>query len=428
MTRQRDRRIILASGAGLLQRCAQLATAVVTLPLALHALGVAGFGVWGAATSLVWLSPMLDFGLGSALVTLLPRAAAAGRAEDARLHVATALLGGCLLAVALLCLGGCVWLIWRPAAPFMIAGIGLALNIPLGLAGNLWFGLQKGHVAGFWDLVQTLLTFLLLLAAVFAGAGVVAMTAAVYGGLLAANAGSLAHFLRGQPGARPLWRIPGRAALWAVAAPGGLLFMLGLAGSCAYGFDTLLALHWLGPPAAAQMTVALRVCTTAASFLTVVTQPLWPAFVEAAALDDRAWEWRTLRLGTLAVAVLGGGGSAALVLFGPPAMRVWLHGGLPLPPSLFWAMGAWILALSMPRVAGLLLNAVSILRWQILAVTAAAALGLGLKYVFAAQFGPAGMLAGTALAWLVVVWPGMGLRAWQWTRRPAYEGRSNASH
>ncbi len=178
MTRQRDRRIMLASSAGLLQRCAQLATAVITLPLALHTLGVAGFGLWGAATSLVWLSPMLDFGLGSALVTLLPRAAADGRTEEARQHVSAALLGGCLLAAALLCLGGCVWLIWRPGAPFLIAGIGLVLNIPLGIAGNIWLGLQKGHVAGFWELMQTLLTFSLLLAAVFAGAGVAAMTAA----------------------------------------------------------------------------------------------------------------------------------------------------------------------------------------------------------------------------------------------------------
>jgi O-antigen/teichoic acid export membrane protein len=148
MTRQRDRRIMLASSAGLVQRCAQLATAVVTL--ALHALGVAGFG----------------------------------------------------------------------------------------------------------------------------GAGVAAMVAAVYGGLLAANAGSLAHLLLRETAARPRWRLLGRAALWAVAAPGGLLFMLGLAGSCAYGLDTVLALRWLGPAAAAQITVALRICTTATGFLAVVTQPL----------------------------------------------------------------------------------------------------------------------------------------------------------
>ncbi len=427
MTRQRDRRIMLASGAGLVQRGAQLATAVVMLPLALHALGVAGFGVWGAATSLVWLSPMLDFGLGSALVTLLPRATAAGRAEEVPRHISAALLGGGLLGVALLCLGGGVWLLWRPGAPFVIAGICLALNIPLGIAGNIWFGLQKGHVAGFWELMQTALTFLFLMAAVFAGAGVAMMVAAVYGGLLVGNAGSLAHVLLRRAAARPAWRWPGWAALRAVAAPGGLLFMLGLAGSCAYGFDTVLTLRWLGPAAAAQMTVALRVCTTAMGFLTVVTQPLWPAFVEAAALDDRAWEWRTLRLGTLAVAGLGVAGSAALIAVGRPVLQTWLHGGLALPPALFWAMGGWIVALSVPRVAGLLLNAVSILRWQIFCAATAAALGLGLKYVSAPGFGPAGMLAGTAAAWLLIAWPGLGLRAWRWTQRPVFDGGGDGS-
>jgi O-antigen/teichoic acid export membrane protein len=214
--------------------------------------------------------------------------------------------------------------------------------------------------------------------------------------------------------------------LWRVTAQGGLLFMLGLVGSCAYGFDTVLALHWLGPPAAALMTVALRVCTTAAGFLTVVTQPLWPAFVEAAALDDRAWEWRTLQLGTITVAGLGVAGSAMLIAVGRPVLHGWLHGGLDLPASLFWAMAAWILALSVPRVAGLLLNAVSILRWQIVVTAGAAALGLALKYIFAPNFGPAGMLAGTAAAWLLIAWPGMGLRAWRWTRRPEHDGCADA--
>jgi hypothetical protein len=63
-----------------------------------------------------------------------------------------------------------------------------------------------------------------------------------------------------------------------------------------------------------------------------------------------------LWLGTLAVVGLSLAGSAILIAVGRPLLQFWLHGGLALPPALFWAMGGWIVALSVPRVAGLLLN------------------------------------------------------------------------
>jgi O-antigen/teichoic acid export membrane protein len=417
--RERNRRIILAAGAGLVQRAAQLLTALITLPLALHVLGVAGFGIWGAATSVVWLSGMLDLGLGSALVTLLPRAISAGRHEDARLHIKAALVGGCALAMALLALGAAFCLLRAPSAPFIIAGLGLALNIPLSIAGNIWFGLQKGYVTGFWELVQTFVTLALLLLAALNG-GVATMVAAVYGGTLIANAASLAHLLRSQPAIRPRdWRVS-LASLRDVIAPGSLLFAITVAGICAYVFDTLLALSWLGPVAAAQMTVGLRICTTATGFLAVTTQPLWPAFVEAASLDDRAWEWRTLRNGTLAVTALALLGSAAIIIFGPAALKFWLHDGLRIPVGLFWAMAAWIVALSVPRVASLLFNAVSILRFQIWVAAAAAAFAFGLKYIAAPDLGVTGILAATPAAWLLVIWPCFAWRARGWIVRPEH--------
>lgn len=45
MASLRNRRIIFASGAGLVQRALQLLTLLITLPLVLHQLGVAGFGI-----------------------------------------------------------------------------------------------------------------------------------------------------------------------------------------------------------------------------------------------------------------------------------------------------------------------------------------------------------------------------------------------
>jgi O-antigen/teichoic acid export membrane protein len=420
LTRARNRNIFFSVSAGLAQRSAQTLSALITLPVTLHVLGASGFGVWGTATSLAWLTSLLDLGLGSALVTLLPRSIASGRMEQARSELLAALLGGAALGVVVVVICAIALALnsdRQAALPFIVAGLALALNVPLSIAQHVWFGLQKGHVAGAWELLQTILTLLLVLAAAAAGGGVTALVIAVYAGMVLASAGSLIHLLLSQPSLRPrVWRTS-VTELRAVIAPGSVLFGISACSACAFVFDNALALRWLGPIAAAQMAIAMRVCTTAAAFLSSLTHPLWPAFVEAAASDDRVWERSNLTWGTLATVGCTLVGAVLLIAFGQPALRLWLHADLHLSGGLIWAMAAWIVALAVPRVAGLLLNAVSILRFQLTMVAIAAAVAFGLKIISARQIGVAGILAAMPCAWAVVIWPSYIWRAWRWVAR-----------
>jgi O-antigen/teichoic acid export membrane protein len=415
----RNRRILLASSAGVFQRIAQLAAALITLPLVLHALGVAGFGVWGAATSLAWLTGIVDFGLGAALVTAIPRALAAGPAGQAQAQafVAASLAGGCgvmlllLLPLAVLAAFGAGHL---PGLPFVIAWACLAVNVPLSAAGNIWFGLQKGHVAGSWDLVQNLLVLALLLAGALSGGGVALLVACVYAGALLANAGSLTHLLLTETTVRPRWCDIDRAVWRTILGSGLLLFSLSAVMSLGYALDNIMALAWAGPAASAKMAVAMRLCVTAAGFIVVATQPLWPAFVEAIALRDGTWLRRSLLRGTSLVAALAAGGAALVVAFGGPVLHLWLRTDMRLSPALLWAMAAWITVLALPRVAGLLLNAAGVLRAQIAVQLAATVLALAAKYVLALRFGVAGILAATPLIWALLVCPAYAWLAWRW--------------
>jgi O-antigen/teichoic acid export membrane protein len=161
------------------------------------------------------------------------------------------------------------------------------------------------------------------------------------------------------------------------------------------------------------------VCTTADGLLTAVAQPLWPAFVEAAVADDRAWEWRSLRNGSLTVTGLAVAGGAVIIAFGAAGLRLWLHQDLHFSAAFFWVMAAWIVLMSLPRVAGLLLNAVGILRIQMLILAGGTAAALIFKVAAAQHFGATGILAGAPAAWLLIVVPGFAWRAWRWIVRPA---------
>jgi O-antigen/teichoic acid export membrane protein len=203
---ERDRRIVISAGVGIFQRCVQIGSTLVLMPLLLRVLGPAKFGVWGAAASLAWLSGLVDIGTGTALLTLVARSSARDRADQARRHVTGALsIGsglGCLMCLAALlaltAAGGREWV-----GPYLIAAIGLAINVPLSASNNVWMALQKGYVSAFWELVQTLLTTAALISAASRTTDVRVFVAVVYLGLVAANVGSLLHLFMRHPELRP---------------------------------------------------------------------------------------------------------------------------------------------------------------------------------------------------------------------------------
>jgi O-antigen/teichoic acid export membrane protein len=419
MALERDRRIVNAAAAGVIQRLVQAAGTLAVMPLVLTALRPAQFGVWGAMISLAWLSGLVDFGVGTALVTLVAHAIALGRPDEARSHVMGALAMGSGLAVLLLAAGSAMVLLAVPqaeAGPYLIAVVGLALNVPLSAANNVWMALQKGYVSGLWELVQTLLTVGGLVGATALTTDVRVYVAVVYCGLLLANLGSLAHLFLRHAELRPRGLAMSIVAVRTVAGKGMMYFLLALTGSLSFLLDNVLTLELLGPEASARMAVALRICVSAAGILWAVSQPLWPAFAEAAAKADRRWIRKRLLRGS---ALMVGGavaGAAVLVAVGEPLLRWWLRGDLGIGRGMLWAMAAWIVAQALCRVPALLLNALSVTRFQVAVYSAATVIAFGLKFALAPRLGEAGILWGTAVALTVIAAPALLWRIGVWER------------
>jgi O-antigen/teichoic acid export membrane protein len=415
----RSHSILAASAGGIFQRVAQLISSLITLPLALHTLGLTGFGVWGAATSLAWLSSLLTSGLGSALITLIPRGLATGQTEQNRGYVTASLHGGVALAALLLAMLAIARLfgVPLPSPPFLVAVIALIVNIPLSVSFELWLALQKGHMAALWGTVQTLLTLLFIVASALTGAGITLMVAAIYGAMLAANAASLAHVLYLHHHIRPYRRLT-PPALRTVLTQGGLLFAVTIAGTSVTAFDNVMALAWLGPAASAQMAVAVRVCIMATGIISAVTQPFWPSFADAFAAHDHAWVRRMLKLGTAGVLLLTAAGSAFIVAFGAPLLRWWLHQDLHISAPLLLAMAVWITGMTLTNVPAALLNAALRLRAQIAILSCAALAGFALKYWAARHFGVTGILLVSPVMWFAAVGPLYLWLAWRVVTKP----------
>lgn len=424
---RRSRRILLASSAGVIQRIVQIASALIIVPLLLKALGPDRFGIWGAAASLAWLNGMLDLGFGPALITMVGEATACGRESEARRYITGALLMGIGMAVLTCAAGSAAVLIAAPGAQagaYLIAVIGLAVNIPLNAGNAVWMALQKGHVAYLWELAQTLAILGASVAATSFTVDVRVYVAIAYGGIAIANIGSLVHLFICHPELRPDgWASPVHAAK-VIGGKGLTYFAMGLIGGLTYMLDNVLALQLLGPQGSARMAVVWRICVTSGGFLTIISQPIWPAFGEAAARGDLQWIRRGLARGTALMIGVAAMEGALLVTAGGMLLRWWLRADLGLGPSVLWAAAVWIFAQASGRVPCYLLNAVGVIRFQIAMSAAATSIALVLKFVLAPRLGVAGILGPTAVAALSINFP---LLVWR-SRRWLSEQRDGCTH
>jgi O-antigen/teichoic acid export membrane protein len=419
MSTARNRPVIVSLTVGLLQRLVQFLSALVIMPLVLHAIGPDRFGIWGAAASLLWMTAALDFGIGNALLTVMAHRRASGEPERARAEATAGfLLASCValveLAAALAAI--CMWVPAQERTIYLIAAISLGVNVPASLASGIWSGLQKSYTGSGWETVQTLVSVGGLYLLTRFTDEVRLYVAVTFGGLLLANFGSLVHLFLSHPELRPRRPLPTRRLFVDLLRRGVPYLLLGLSFLLAFQSDNIIALSLLGSEPAARMAVAQRVSMTAFGLLWVVSQPLWPAFTDAAARGDHAWVRAYLVRGMALLTACAVAGSAVLVIFGRPLLDLWLHGGLTLGQDVLWAMAAWITVSSLGHVPALLLNALGVVWFQVAVALIYSGLAFALKLSLAPQLGIAGILLATTISYGLTYLPAYFWWVSRWMR------------
>jgi O-antigen/teichoic acid export membrane protein len=399
---QRSRRAIFSSFAGVAQRLLQMGGVLIIMPMVLHAIGAEGFGVWAAAASLSWMTVVVDFGVGQALLTVVAQNIARGDILEVRRQIGAALLVSFALALAGAVLA--VTIIPRVASPqvadaYLIAAVLLSINIPLSLTGNVWTGLQRFHMTSAWETFQTIFTVCGLFLLTRFSTDTRYYVAVTAGGLLVANVASTINLFSRYPELLPSLQLPSASRCLALMQRGAPFFILSVAATLAVNLDGVIALSRLGADAASRMAVAQRACLTALGLLWVVTQPLWPAFTDAATRGDYVWVRRGLLRGAIVVTLCTMSGGAILILFGQPLLDLWMGGGMKLGQDVLWAMSAWIAMLSLGRIVDVLLNGLGAVWFQARVAIAYSVLAFLLKFLLAPHFGVAGILASTTIAY-----------------------------
>jgi O-antigen/teichoic acid export membrane protein len=416
-SQERYRRAALTAVAGAASRAVSLVAMLISIPLALGYLGAERYGVAVTITALTSMLVFADFGLGNGLMNLV--ANAAGRDDETRVRrsISSAFFMLCGIA-AILAVPLYALYLWVPWAQFMnvadsgargevTAAVGVFMlcvlvSLPLGVVQRVQLAYQQGFVNSVWNAIGSALALIGLIVVILLHGGLPWVVLMLLGGSVVANALNwVSLFVIRRRDLQPRWSSASRGEGSRLARIGFLFFVLQLAVAIAYQADVVVATRVLGPTAATDYSVTLRLFLLVPTVVNLGLLPLWPAYSESIARGDRAWVARTLRTSVLLAASMSGLSSLVLVVFGRSILKAWTGTDIGADFPLLVGMGAWAVLSNSFNAVAMLLNGATIMRFQVVTALSMTVVSLAASIAGANLFGVAGIIWGTVLAYVV---------------------------
>lgn len=417
----RTRRLVSGILTAALSRGTAAIVPIITVPLALTALGATQYGAWAAALAFTGFVTFADLGVGAGLMTALPAAIAKGDFARARRYVTTAYLAlGLVSFVALAVIWALRWVLdWG----FVIGGrealgdsaielivlvtlSGFALNITAMLIVRVQQAAQQIGRSNIWQTVGSLAGLAAMLVAANAGvhgAAFVAVAAFVPTAVSVLNS---ILFFRTDLG-RNLSPRPDSFE-WSVARSlmsiGARFLLITLLMGVSLGSDAWIVAHAASLTDVPAYAIPARIFGVIGTAVSVLTVPLWPTTAHAIASGDFAWAARATRRLSIITPAIVGAVSVAAALLGPSLIDWWLQGQVRIDPVLLWGFAVWNIVQAVVGPIFMVQNAVGVLRPQIVGY-ALLLLVVPAKWLTVAYLGTTWVPYVTTVAYCLAIWP-----------------------
>lgn len=335
----RDRSLRLAVVTSLISKVGTIVLRLVSIPIAVHLLGMEMFGVYTAITMAVGMIDMLHIGIGPALTKALAKAVARGDRETERTVFGTSILLS--LGLTLAAATAALLLLFNVPIPdlfgekfapvsgtmFSAALLGLVIIqiemmcIPFEMGRD---GYQETRFTNAWGAAGNVFGALLLLGGIWFFPTIEFLLIAVNGSIALAKLGNTIHLLVQRPYLFPRFSLF-RKTLVPSLARDGIRFSITyiLAAAVEYNLMAFLIGRHVGPEAVGVWNVMITVHFSLTGLVGMITKPYWPALMDAFERQDHPWIVRSsnqLRLGGVGFSLFAGAG---LIALGPWVLPLW---------------------------------------------------------------------------------------------------------
>ncbi len=415
--KKRNRGIFRAASWGLLARSGSLMITIVSIPLAIDALGDLRFGIWVTITMTIAMFGFLDGGIGNALINVVADCNANRDDKGMRIYVSNAYFG--LSAIALL---GCVattlvgtLINWRSAIllpdsipeaevawAFIFVGIVFFANMPLSLSSRIFLGLQRTDLNCRFDIISYSVTLCATFVAWFCHAGLSIFLLTYLSGSVVANLVSTTIIMR-ETRFRPVWNDWSFHCMRVLFGTGTIYLGLQFLAAIAFQTDTLIVANLIGLSGAAEFGVASRMFMMITSLTGLITTPLWPAFRDARTRGDGQWVTRTLSIALAGSLIVSSISTCTIYANADSLLALWTNNVVVPSAPLMFACLLWANTLVIGNIVSILMNGLGLIRLQLLLGTIMTLINLPLSIYLTFQMGTSGVVYGSVVSYIAAV-------------------------
>lgn len=392
---------------------------VITVPLTLPYLGQERFGVWMTVSSFGAMLSFMDFGVSNSLIN---RVASAKATEDISklqftiLHGLTILtLIGISIAVVLIPLSSLLpWdRLIKVASPIAteearkaisIFLLLFAAGIPVGGIQKIYQGLQRAWIVHIVKGIGSTVSLALVYHLAHEKAGAPTLLLATLGIQTFMPLLLLAPLIKDK-----LIKLPSVTWLSWVAESktlvniGGLFFILQIGGLIGWGADLLITSSFLGASEASKLALVQRLFQIVSLPLSIINAPLWSAYADASARNDRLFIKKTLKKSLLGTACFAAVTSITVVTFSGFLFERWTKGTIQITSALVLLYGIWIVFEATGNAFAMFLNGNGILRPQMVVVILFCVIAIPLKVILITCLGLPGLILAALISYLVTI-------------------------
>ena len=415
----RGGRAKLAISTSLVARVVGAFVSLISIPVAVRYLGNEGYGLLIVVVSVVGWIQFSNMGLGLGLQNALTEQVALGNKRAQQELVSTTFFA--LLCIALLLVAVTAvtfpYINWgrvfplpndrfAAALPQVVAlTIGCFISTTMwGFIQPIYAARQELHIYNLQGLIASVAGLIGLLIVVRLKGGLLGVAISNIGITAAFTAafGLWTIFGRGLSELHPGWRYIKATAWRSVYRTGIGFLLLQICAVAIFQSDAFIISRFLPIGTVTPYSVGQRVFTQLIGVLGIVTASLWPAFGNARAVSDVSWMRRIYRKVIIYSLLIYGAVFLALALFGRPLFRLWV--GSQAAPSilLICAIGVNYLLILWTNNHAVLLNALGIIKKQVIVVVFHAVLAVGLSIYLVQKLGTIGMAVGGIGAYLCI--------------------------
>lgn len=414
---ERYRLAVLSMAANVLSRGAAMAVMVLTVSLTVPYLGAERFGVWMTIASFAGMLMFLDLGIGNALTNKVAQVAVQNNPERLRKTISGGLgflfVIGCVVGMLLIALFSILpWQqLIKVGNPLLHTEIRSAAILFAALFGlyifangiqRIFTGLQRafeGHLA---SMIGSVVTLLALWLAARQESGIPVLLAVTLGVQSVASVSLIFVLLK-----RGQLCFPGLLSNIREETPhllhiGGLFLLLQIGVMVGWGADSLIISSNLGAEQVAVFAVVQRLFQLVSQPMSIMNAPLWGAYADAHAKNDKAFIRKTLKSSLTTTLAYTAIVATVLVFAGGQIVDVWTKTAIQISLGLLAAYACWAILEAVGNALSMFLNGCGIVRQQVVQVVVFSVVSIAVKFFMIRNFGLEAMILGTVVTYAII--------------------------